>query len=286
MTGELEKTLFERMCMIQRLQSLISLPKQLGHHLQPLADQLGNYLNPTVKGTIFEDLTGADAQQDALQGEECWLKQEVLTCLTELLVRSRKAFHKSTATPGKARQCNKFSHRRAIFSPSSFSIRDSHVIIGDWISSDWHVGKIKQIFTIPFRPPSSKAYFVVQRFKELSAQEAQQDPYRRYPLVGGCLYHPELKGKIEVVAVQEVIAHFASTPYDRQTFNIPCFHTLPLDKASNHRLAVWLTLWEGSLLQFFFPLSKAIPYGQPGNVKVKKGHGDVKGTATAIAMSV
>ncbi|KAH9009574.1 hypothetical protein EDB84DRAFT_1446219 [Lactarius hengduanensis] len=85
-------------------------------------------------------------------------------------------------------------------------------------------GKIKQIFTIPFWP-SSEAYFIVQRFKELSAQEAQQDPY--CPLVGGHLYHPGLEGKIEVVVAQEVIAHFACTPYDRQAFGIPCFHMLP-----------------------------------------------------------
>ncbi|KAH8980793.1 hypothetical protein EDB92DRAFT_1973941 [Lactarius akahatsu] len=226
--GELKKTLFERMCMIQRLRGLIS-SFELGHCLQPLADQLGIYLSPTVKGTIFKDLSGVDAQRDALQGEECWLEQEVLTCLTELLVCSRKASHESTTMPGKARQYNKFSHRGAMFSPSLFSIRDSHVIIGHQISSDWHTGKIKQIFTVPFRL-SSEAYFIVQRFKELSAQEAQRDPYRRYPFVGGRLYDPELEGEIEVVAVQEVIAHFACTPYDGQAFGIPCFHALPLDK--------------------------------------------------------
>ncbi|KAH9173928.1 hypothetical protein EDB89DRAFT_1849493, partial [Lactarius sanguifluus] len=227
--GELEKTLFERMCMIQRLRGLISSFEQLGHRLQPLADRLGDYLNPTVKGTVFEDLTGADAQWDTLQGEECWLEQEVLRYLTELFVRTGKAFYESTTTPGKAKQYDKFSHRGAIFSPSSFSIRDSHVVIVDRISGDWHAGKIKQIFTVPFRP-SSEAYFVVQRFKEFSAQEAQRDPYRRYPLVGGRLYHPELEDEIEVVAAQEVIAHFARTPYDGQAFGIPCFHALPLDR--------------------------------------------------------
>ncbi|KAH9160740.1 hypothetical protein EDB89DRAFT_2235535 [Lactarius sanguifluus] len=44
---------------------------------------------------------------------------------------------------------------------------------------------------------------------------------------------------------------------------------------SNRRLAVWLTLWEGSLLQIF-SLGDAVPDGQPGNVEVKKGRGDVE----------
>lgn len=65
---------------------------------------------------------------------------------------------------------------------------------------DWYAGKIKQIFMYPTRPSSKlEAYFVIQRFKELSDQEALQDPYHNYPLVGGHLYHLDLKDTIEVV---------------------------------------------------------------------------------------
>ena len=229
MTGELEKTLFERMCMIQRLQGLISSCEHLGHRLRPLADRLGQYLNPTLRGTVFEDLTSTDTQWDSLQGEECWLEQGVLTHLNQLFVRTGKAFHESIATPAKAKQYNKFQHRGSTFSPSSFSIRDSHVVISYRIPGDWHAGIIKQIFTVTFGS-LSEAYFVVQKFKEFSAQEAQRDPYRQFPLVGGRLYHPELEDEIEVVTAQEIIAHFAHTPHDEQTFGLPCFHALPLDK--------------------------------------------------------
>jgi hypothetical protein len=34
------------------------------------------------------------------------------------------------------------------------------------------------------------------------------------PLVGGRLYHPELEDEIEVVPLQEIIAHFTHTPQD------------------------------------------------------------------------
>ncbi|KAI0278109.1 hypothetical protein BC826DRAFT_1113528 [Russula brevipes] len=129
----------------------------------------------------------------------------------------------------KARQHNKFNRHGVIFSPSSFSFRDSNVVIGQEIPGDWCAGQIKQIFTFPFAPPS-EVYFVVQKFKELSPQEAAQDPYRRYPLVGGRLYHPELEDEIEVVTSQEILAHFAHTPHDKQTFGFPCFHVLPLNK--------------------------------------------------------
>ena len=252
-TGELEKTLFEQMCMTQRLKAHISSYEVtgMGSPLKPFFDGFEGYLNPTVKGTLLENLTSVDTQQESFQGEECWLEKDVLKCLEEYLVRTRKSQNTrisrhvqgtETGADGKARQYNKFSYRRAIFSPSSFSVRDSHMVIGRGagtqacIPHDWYAGKIKQIFMHPFRSPS-RVYFVIQKFKELFSQEALQDPYRQFPLVGGRLYHPELGEEIEVVASQEIIAHFAHTPHDEQDFGFPCFHALPLDKVtlSSHR---------------------------------------------------
>lgn len=129
-TGKLEKTLFEQMCMIQRLWGLISSCDRLGHRLQPLADRLWHYLDPTVKGTVFEDLVSTDTQQNAFWGEECWLKEDILECLKDHFHIGR-AFHNSNIMPAKARQYNQFIYCRVIFSPSSFSIRDSHVAIGN-----------------------------------------------------------------------------------------------------------------------------------------------------------
>lgn len=108
----------------------------------------------------------------------------------------------------------------------------------------WYAGRIKQIFAYPpGHEPSSQleAYFVIQRFKELSDQEALQDPYHNYPLVGGCLYHLDLEDKIEVVPSQEIIAHFAHTPCDEKDFGFPCFHALPLDKVMTRSLYCWLS---------------------------------------------
>ena len=217
--------------MTQRLRGLISSCEHLGHRLRPLVDRLGQYLNPTLRGTVLEDLTPTDIQSDVPQGEECWLEWDVLKHLKELFVRTGKAFHEGTVNPAKAWQYNKYWHRGFIFSPSSFSIRDSHVVIGNRIPGDWYAGQIKQIFTVAFGTPvPSEAFFVVQRFKKFSADEAKRDPYRQFPLVGGRLYHCNLEDKIEVVVAQDIVAHFAHTPHNEQTFGLPCFHALPLDK--------------------------------------------------------
>lgn len=234
--GELEKTLFERMCTVQTLRGLILSCERVGYRLKPFVDQLINYLNPQVKGTLFEDLTSTsmNTQHESFQGTECCLERVILEYLQNLLVRMGKTLHiADTTMPAKARQYNKLKHRGAIFSPASFSVRDSRVVIGKRFPGDWYAGKIKQIFTYPFGlPGSQEVYIVVQKFRELSAQEVVRDPYRRYPMVAGRLYHSELEEQIEVVTIQDVIAHFAHTPYDGLEFGFPCFHALPLNKVS------------------------------------------------------
>src|SRR6266852_3292580 len=204
------------MCMAQRLKGRISLCEVTETPLKPFFDGLESYLNLTVKGMLFENLTSVNVQQDIFQGEECRLEKDVLKRLEEFSARTGKS-QDATDANAKVRQYNKFSYHTAIFSPASFSIQDSHVVIGSGagtrIPSHWYAGKIKQIFMYPPRSPSS-VYFVIQKFRELSSQEALQDPYRQFPLVGGRLYHPELEDEIEVVPLQEIIAHFAHTPHD------------------------------------------------------------------------
>ena len=233
-TGELEKTLFERMCMMQRLKSHVSSCERLQSRIEPFAHQLVNFLNPSVRGTLAESLTCLDTRREALKGEECWLEASVMKHLEAHLIRVGKESQlvdpgQSSMTHARARQYNKFSHRSAIFSPSTFSIRDSYVAVGKGVSEGWHAGKIKQIFTHSVLQPS-EVYFVIQKFKELSPQMASRDPYRQFPLVGGRLYHPELEEELEIVTSQEIIAHFAYTPLEEEDFGFPCFHALPLDK--------------------------------------------------------
>ncbi len=93
--------------------------------------------------------------------------------------------------------------------------------------------RIKQIFTYPSGLPSKlDTFFVIQKFEELSNQEALQDPYHNYPLVEGRLYHLGLEDKIEIMPSQEITAHFTYTLHDEKDFRFSCFHALPLDKVT------------------------------------------------------
>lgn len=73
------------MCMIQRLKGRVATCDMMGHQLKPFVDQLGEFLNPTIKGTVFEHFAIVD-KQDLSTGEECWLEWDVLQRLGDLLV--------------------------------------------------------------------------------------------------------------------------------------------------------------------------------------------------------
>ena len=219
---------------MQRLKSHVSSCARLQRRIEPFAHQLENFLSPSVRGTLAESLTSLDVQREVLKGEECWLEASVMKHLEAHLIRMGKQSlligpGQSNTTHTRARQYNKFNHHSAILSPSTFSIRDSHVAVGKGVSEGWHAGKIKQIFTHSILQPS-EVYFVIQKFKELSPEMASRDPYRQFPLVGGRLYHPELEEEPEIVTSQEIVAHFAYTSLEEEDFGFPCFHALPLDK--------------------------------------------------------
>ena len=78
------------MCMTQRLKGLISSCEAMGHRLRPFVDQLEGFLNPTIKGTVLENLTSVGTQRDIFEGEECWLAKDVLDHLEEFLVHTGK----------------------------------------------------------------------------------------------------------------------------------------------------------------------------------------------------
>ena len=60
----------------------------MGHRLGPFLDRIEGFLNPTIKGTVSENLTFVGMQCDVFEGEECWLAKDVLDRLEEFLVRT------------------------------------------------------------------------------------------------------------------------------------------------------------------------------------------------------
>lgn len=77
-------------------------------------------------------------------------------------------------------------------------------------------GQIESIFDHVHPGPTGLAvaecFFAVRIFQALNAEEAEQDPYRRFPYLDCSLFHND-PSVLTVIKNTDLISHFASCPY-------------------------------------------------------------------------
>ena len=121
------------------------------------------------------------------------------------------------------------THLGVSFSTCKASLGNSHVIIGDYPHGSWYAGRIMQIFVLAHRGMThpGRCFAVIDRFRELSSQDAAMDPYRKYPaFLAGRLFYQDTAPAI--ITFDHVICHFAATPVDCRGIRQRCLHVLPL----------------------------------------------------------
>jgi len=130
---------------------------------------------------------------------------------------------------------DKFSRHGVSFSTLNHIQQDSYVAVGKKVPNDWQAGRILSIFTYTHRGPTpalvghTETYFVLQKFEELMEVDEIHDPYRKHPFIGGRLYYDKVKDP-ELVSQEEILCHFAYTPFKHSSIALPCIHALPLDR--------------------------------------------------------
>ncbi|KAL1944059.1 hypothetical protein VTO73DRAFT_3877 [Trametes versicolor] len=92
----------------------------------------------------------------------------------------------------------------------------------------------------------SETFLVIRPLKPLNDSDAELDPYRKYPGVGGRLYYDAYEDQIRVLRGEDVASHFALTRMDHLVVKVaseadttktaerriskPCIHVRPLDR--------------------------------------------------------
>ncbi|KAI6094162.1 hypothetical protein EDD16DRAFT_1529386 [Pisolithus croceorrhizus] len=75
------------------------------------------------------------------------------------------------------------------------------------------------------------AFAVILRYAPLSDTDAEQDPYRQFGILAGCLYYDKLEAPI-ITRASHLLAPFAKTPFKLDYIVKPVVHVLPLYKAN------------------------------------------------------
>lgn len=133
-------------------------------------------------------------------------------------------------------QCRGIWYRNAADSKNSNSHRDSHVLVKAGDGRRPIPLSIRSMFAYEHTfsddgRPTLEVLLLVRAYRSLPAKDQEYDSWIRYPISGGQLYSPNLEKETKLIHVQDVVSHFAKTPFDPN--EIPgiqskCIHVLPL----------------------------------------------------------
>lgn len=236
-----------RFCEEQNLRALFS-DNASSNAIQLLQPAFEKAYGTGNQGTLFSDMLAVGVSAKDLDTMTSWklLESTELAETTAALLSSWLKHHYHSWPPPqsksscvfKTKQVNAIQSRDNVYKVSDVSERDSLVIFTKEGSSSWFAGQVEEIFLYGYQDGASivlaECFLVLAEFGDLPTDYESLDPYRRFPIVGGRLFHTTRKKERILVPFHNVSCPFAMTPHTLQTDvgAFSCVHVLPLDKVS------------------------------------------------------
>ncbi|RDB30843.1 hypothetical protein Hypma_005801 [Hypsizygus marmoreus] len=98
------------------------------------------------------------------------------------------------------------------------------------------MGHIESVFVHRRATPSAErsyqdqGFVAIQRFSDLEASDQSYDPYRQFKHLRMRLLYSVPEQEIKILPIVDVVAHFASCPYDDPSLSRPCMAVVPLQR--------------------------------------------------------
>lgn len=93
----------------------------------------------------------------------------------------------------------------------------------------WSAGSIQMIFHLEIENKIHGPFLTIKPYLPLNTVDARFDPYRKFLFAAGQLVYEEC-GDLVICMFDDILCHFAHTPYRSQEIPKPCIHVLPLDR--------------------------------------------------------
>ena len=218
-----------RFCQKQRLKALFD---GLGPSdaLSSVVQKFNHVFNSDHRGTVNEFLTDPDQLPPLrdLQRQMIPLSSEVSRLLG---VWKRSTTSHVQATFMQAAFLPVSTIRNSRITTWRTSLGDSHVAFRER-DGTWAAGRVREIFVHIWREQENlrgKVFLVIDVFSELSADNACNDPYRKFLIAGGRMFLERFSG-LRVISDEEFWCHFARYDQLLPGTSIPCVTAIPLDK--------------------------------------------------------
>lgn len=218
-------------CRAANLKALLAQPG-----LSPVIDEIKlgfeqQYPNE-FRGSTLNDVLSCEGYFDTNEDPE-WnpaikevdLSPEVLDALKAKLNQdtTNVTFVTDRSQPGSlleptAQRLRYLKARGVTFSPAKQSEGNSSILFRPFRGDVIVAGQIQDIFLHATKSGMDgivklESFLVVKKFRPLSAEEEQLDPYRAFPLLDVRLYHDILLPEVFVITSSDIVSHFASCPF-------------------------------------------------------------------------
>ena len=227
--GELEQTLLTRFCMSQDIRILMqttNLPPILGHLQLAFSKALESY----TRGTFWNDLWAFTPEEQFIalsKSKEAplprWIREE--------LKKGNLGGIAARHCPSVYLTMESLTFRGMRFSIATNSLGNSYIVFNrkPGNSEPWSAGSIQMIFHLRIDETTRGPFFVIKPYLPLNMEDSRFDPYRKFLLAAGQLVYEEC-GDLLVCTLEDVLCHFAHTPYKCPKIPKQCIHVLPLDR--------------------------------------------------------
>ncbi|KAI9059822.1 hypothetical protein FKP32DRAFT_1535489, partial [Trametes sanguinea] len=247
--GDLEITYMKHSCRAANLRAILDDPT-IRPDVEELVDAYEQFRTEDRRGTRLRESVSMGSHASGprrakVDGKPIHLSDTCFAALVKHLnskagsetfidMRERRRVSGSRQLLNRAIRLPSLQIHGVSFRAENDSSKDSNVIYWkDETRKSTAAARIQEIFSYSYREPDGNIvegiYLFVLPYTELNHADVAHDYYRRYPLVGGCLYY-DRKDPGVIITPDIVVSHFARTPVVVPAINEPCIHSLPLDK--------------------------------------------------------
>ncbi|PPQ76900.1 hypothetical protein CVT26_001262 [Gymnopilus dilepis] len=235
---DLEKTMFDKFTSAQSIRAIFK-PGNIPSVLEPLAMHYTKVFESDRRGTYRNDVMSHDKDFRATAETITWtddqlsaIPRDLYTLLRQLLYE-RRGLSLDTSIPKTAYFRRSITRLGQTFTTKQVSSSDSRVIFVHSEDEAWSAASISSIFSHVYKKGDGsevvRTYAVLKEYKQLSADDAVHDHYRRYAVAGGRSFQHVYTKIPLLVEFSQIKAHFAGYTYRNR--GAEWILALPLDKS-------------------------------------------------------
>lgn len=239
--GDMEKTMFQSFSMGQRLRTLFHadrIPPSL-HRLIALYRVI---FKSDICGSVLADALSFDEMFQKREEHANWTNYDLKPLSSrayELLcqwIHQRDPEMEDQAILAKAFMRTEIGRLGQLYQTWDTSSSNSQVVFTT-TNGEWSAGKIAEIFSHTRRRKTgqdiTETFAIVHELASLSPSQVHLDHYRKFPIVGGRLFHNRTNIYPILLNINDVDCHFVSCMEFLPGMARSCILALPLDKVCN-----------------------------------------------------